>query len=160
MFSRSGRRVLPGAISAYMALASSNPQAEYLSSQVKWLHSTGYERILGRPWTWGNFSKWMCTAHVGSMHRRSLFERLGSYDTSYRMVSDYEFLLRARKQLRAAYLPVVTVLMRAGGVSDGREALVEQARAKVAAGGRNKFLAAIELHFANAKFALHPLVYA
>ncbi len=151
---------LPGAISAYMALASSNPHAEYLSSQVKRLYPSGYQRIVGRRWTWGNFSKWMCTAHVGSMHRRSLFERLGSYDTSYRMVSDYEFLLRARKQLRAAYLPVVTVLMRAGGISDGREALVEQARAKVAAGGRNKVFAALELHFANAKSALHPMVYA
>ena len=94
------------------------------------------------------------------MHRRTLFERLGRYDTSYRMVGDYELLLRARRQLNTAYMPMVTVLMRAGGVSDGREALVEQARAKAAAGGRSKLLAALELHFANAKFALHPLVYA
>ena len=151
---------LPGAISAYMKLAANNPQAEYLSSRVKWLHPSGYERILGGPWEWRSFSRWMCTAHAGSMHRRRLFERLGNYDISYRMVGDYEFLLRARSRLNTAYMTLVTVLMRAGGVSDARQALVEQARAKVAAGGRNKLLAVLELHFANAKFALHPLRHA
>ena len=68
---------LPGAVSAYMALAASNPQAEYLSSQVRWVHPSGYERIIGEPWRWRKFSKSMCTAHVGSMHRRSLFDRVG-----------------------------------------------------------------------------------
>ena len=43
---------LPGAIRAYMALAAKNPQAEYLCSNVRWVHPSGYERMLGRPWTW------------------------------------------------------------------------------------------------------------
>ncbi len=152
--------LLPGAVSAYMALATRNPQAEYLSSRVKWVRSSGYERIIGSPWTWRKFSKSMCTAHVGSMHRRSLFDRLGTYDTSYRMVADYELLLRARDQLKTAYMPVTTVMMRAGGVSCNREALEEQMRAKIASGGRTRALAAMERHIANAKFALRPLRYA
>jgi len=148
---------LPGAVSAYMALAAKNPQAEYLSSKVKVLHSSGYVRILGSPWTWRNFSKAMCTFHVGNMHRRSLFDRLGMYDTSYRIVADYELLLRARDQLNTAYMPVITAIMRAGGVSGTRKALEETARAKVETGGRSKVLAAVELHMANAKYLLRPL---
>jgi glycosyltransferase involved in cell wall biosynthesis len=149
---------LPDAISRYMALAAENPHAEYLSSKVNVIHSTGYVRLLGEPWTWKNFSKGMCTPHVGSMHRRSLFNRLGIYNTTYRIVADYELLLRARRQLNAAYMPVLTVTMRAGGVSCSRGALDEQARAKVSTGGRSKTLTAIELYVEKAKTVLHPPV--
>lgn len=151
---------LPGAISAYMALAASNPEAEYLSSKVRWVHPSGYEKNIGEPWTWREFSRHMCTAHVGSMHRRSLFGRLGRYDTSFPIVADYELLLRARGQLRTAYMPVVTVMMRAGGTCDRSIAFLEQARAKVATGGRNLFLAAWELCTSNAKYALRPFRFA
>jgi glycosyltransferase involved in cell wall biosynthesis len=150
---------LPGAISAYMALAAKNPHAEYLTSQTRWVHPSGYVRTIGEPWIWRRFSRFMCTAHVGSMHRRSMYDRLGTYDTSYRSAADYELLLRARHQLSAAYLPITTVLMRAGGVSGFRKALDEQAHAKIATGGRNKILTAIELYIANAKFLLRPLRY-
>jgi glycosyltransferase involved in cell wall biosynthesis len=151
---------LPGAISAYMALAAQNPQAEYLCSKVRWVHPSGYERMLGHPWTWKELSKWMCTAHVGSMHRRSLYDRVGTYDTSYRIVGDYELLLRTRSQLRTAFMPVATVTMRAGGLGDSRRAYLEQARAKVTTGGRNRLLAALELIENNAKHSLRPLRYA
>ena len=50
---------LPGAVSAYMALAAKNPQAEYLSSKVQMIYPSGYVRILGSPWTWRKFSKAM-----------------------------------------------------------------------------------------------------
>ena len=151
---------LPGAIGAYMALAAKNPQAEYLSSRVRWVHPSGFERLMGYPWSWRDLSKWMCTAHVGSMHRRSLYDRVGTYDTSYRISGDYELLLRPRSKLRAAYMPVTTVVMRAGGVSDLRIAYLEQARAKVATGGRSKLLTALELCGNNAKYSLRPLRYA
>lgn len=148
---------LPGAISKYMELAAANPQAEYLSSQLLWAHPSGYTRTMGKPWTWAGFRKRMVTAHVGSMHHRRLYERLGQYDTSYRSAADYEFLLRARHELKAAYMPVTTVRMRAGGVSDDYAAFAEATRAKISTGGRNRLLATLELYFANAKFLLRPL---
>lgn len=151
---------LPNSVSAYMTLAASSPLAEFLSSRVKLIHASGYERTIGRPWTWTKFSRAMCTPHVGSMHGRSLFARLGTYDTSYRIVADYEFLLRARRSLRTAYMPVVTVRMRVGGVSCSRIALDEQARAKAATGGRSQLRTAIELYLEKAKFLVRPLHYA
>lgn len=149
--------LLPGAVSAYLALAVKHPEAEYLSSRVRWVHDSGYERTYGRPWAWPEFSRWMCVAHVGSMHRRALYDRLGAYDTSYRSAADYELLLRARDQLNAAYMPMTTVVMRAGGVSDDTAALAEATRAKIATGGRNKALANLELRIAKAKFMIRPL---
>jgi glycosyltransferase involved in cell wall biosynthesis len=146
--------LLPEAVSAYMELAMQNPNAEYLTSRVEWVHSSGCRRIIGHPWNWKEFSRWMCSAHVGSMHRRSLYNRLGNYDTSYRSAADYELLLRARGQLNAAYMPTVTVRMRAGGVSDSSRALAEAKRAKIDAGGRNTVLAELEFLIAKAKFAL------
>jgi glycosyltransferase involved in cell wall biosynthesis len=148
---------LPGAVSAYMALAAKHPKAEYLSSRVKWEHPSGYVRIIGSPWSWNRFRQVMCTAHVGSMHRRSLFDRLGYYDISYSSAADYELLLRARGRLNAAFMPAVTVMMRAGGVSDDTTALAEAKRAKIATGGRNRILAELEFQLAKLKFAFRPL---
>lgn len=150
---------LPGAVSAYMNLAAKNPRAEYLSSRVRWEYSSGHDRVIGKPWSWRRFSNYMCTAHVGSMHRRSLFDRLGTYDTSYRIVADYELLLRAGRQLSAQYMPLITVMMRTGGLSDSSKAIEEAARAKVAAGGRNKSLAAMERQIAKLKYMLRSLRY-
>jgi len=150
---------LPGAISAYMNLAAKNPRSEYLSSRVRWVYPSGHQRVIGRPWSWQNFSKYMCIAHVGSMHRRSLFDRLGTFDASYRIAADYEFLLRAGRQLDAGYMPVTTVMMRTGGLSDSNKAIEEAARAKVTTGRRNKALTAIELQVEKVKYKLRPLRY-
>jgi len=126
---------LPGAVSAYMALAAEYPDAEYLSSTVRWVHPSGHVRLVGGSCTWQDFLKGVGPLHVGSMHRKSLFERYGAFDTSYRICADYEFLLRPRADLRAAFLPGVTVRMRGGGISDSLEALQEAKRARIETGG-------------------------
>lgn len=149
--------LLPGAVRAYMALASRNHDAEYLNSLVRMVHSSGYERTFGRPWKWKEFSKWMRWAQVGSMHRRSLIERLGTFDLSFGGVGDYEYLLRARDGLKAAYLPLETAMMRWGGVSDKLSAGADATRAKVITGGRNALLARMELWIFTVRFYLRPL---
>ena len=140
-----------------MNLAAEHPEAEYLNSRERWVHANGYERIRGRRWTSPGILRQMCMAHVGSMHRRSLFNRLGSYDSSFGTAADYELLLRARESLRTAYMPKITVIMRAGGMTESRASLADATRAKITSGGRNSTLAKIELGIANAKFMLRPL---
>ena len=149
--------LLPGAVSAYMALAAKNPEAEYLSSFVRMVHHSGYERFFGRPWKWKEFSRWMSVAHPGSMHRRSLLERLGKFDLSFGGVDDYEYLLRAGDGLKAAYMPVETAIFRMGGGSDKLNALADATRAKIFVGGRNALLATLELWIATVRFYLRPL---
>lgn len=51
--------------------------------------------------------------------RRALYQRLGGFDTSFRIAADYEFMLRMFSAgVRPAYLPEVLVKMRWGGESN------------------------------------------
>ena len=148
---------LPGAIAAYIELARQNPNADYISSRALWLHPSGYERIIGLPWSWPAFSNHMTTTHVGSFHRRSLYNSLGKYDITFPTAADYELLLRARNRLRTAFMPTVTVKMRAGGLSDKAPALEEAKRVKLVAGSRHPWMASIDHVIAWVKFILRPL---
>ncbi len=141
---------LPGAISAYMLIARQQP-VEYISSLVRWVQPSGSSSLIGETWAWPRFRTLMTTAHVGSMHNASLFKKYGTYDLSYRIVGDYELLLRPQGQLRTAFLATVTVEMQAGGTSDSFAALVEARRAKVLTGGRNSTIADLEFRIAQGK---------
>jgi glycosyltransferase involved in cell wall biosynthesis len=148
---------LPGAIAAYVALARKNPKAEFLSSKAKLDHPSGYCPVFGGPWAWPRFATAMSTIHVGTMHHRSLFERLGRFDSTYRIAGDYELMLRAKDTLRTAFLPEVTVVMRAGGLSDSTAGLYEARRAKVMNGVRTPLIANMELRRAITRFHLRKL---
>lgn len=51
--------------------------------------------------------------------RRALYQRLGGFDTGFRIAADYEFMLRMFSAgVRPAYLPEVLVKMRWGGESN------------------------------------------
>jgi glycosyltransferase involved in cell wall biosynthesis len=149
---------LPGAVTAYMNLAAQHPEADYLSSYIRWQHPAGYSRQQGEPWSWPLYCRYMCSVHVGSMHRRRLFDNYGVFDLSYRITADYEFLLRPRGELRAAFLPEVTIMMRAGGVSDSIAALHEASRAKITTGGRSRWIALPELALALTKYRIRTLL--
>jgi len=143
---------LPGAIAAYMRLAKETPDADYLSSQIQWLHPSGHARTIGKPWQWPLFSRYNCCAHAGSMHRRRLFDQYGRFDASYLISGDYEFLLRARTALHAAFMPRLTVRMKAGGVSDSRAAFHEAGRAKIETGGLPWRIAFLDLRLGILKY--------
>ena len=148
---------LPGAISSYMLVARQQP-AEYISSLVRWAQPSGSCSIIGETWAWPRFQSFMTTAHVGSMHHVSLFNDYGTYDLSYRIVGDYELLLRPQGRLRTAFLAQVTVEMQAGGTSDSFAALVEARRAKVLTGGRNATLADMEFRIAQGKLLVRRML--
>jgi glycosyltransferase len=52
--------------------------------------------------------------------RRSVYERLGGFDTRYRIAADYDTILRFLffGKIRMVYIPEVLVRMRAGGISN------------------------------------------
>lgn len=77
-------------------------------------------RPIGESWSLlkESFKQNMCIPHVGTMHRRSLFERHGNFDESFQIAGDYEFLLRELKTADAVFIPdIVTVGQRLGGIS-------------------------------------------
>jgi glycosyltransferase len=52
--------------------------------------------------------------------RREVFERWGTYDTSYGIAADYDAILRwlGKGRISLAYIPDVLVKMRVGGASN------------------------------------------
>jgi glycosyltransferase involved in cell wall biosynthesis len=75
---------------------------------------------IGGPWSdvKERFRHLMCIPHQGVMHRRSLFEKNGLFDESFRIAGDYELLLRELKIGDALFIPgLIATGMRQGGVS-------------------------------------------
>ena len=70
--------------------------------------------------TKGDFAKGWCPAHPTFYVRKSVIERLGLFDQSYKLAADVEFMMRylERGQVHAAYIPHVLVRMRLGGATN------------------------------------------
>jgi len=104
------------------AFADENINAVY--GDLEYIDNSAQARVI-RYWQAGSFAPaklhwgWM-PPHPTLYVRRALYERIGLFDTSYRVAADYDFVLRlfSDPQLRAAYLPQVLVRMRVGGVSN------------------------------------------
>ena len=64
-------------------------------------------------------SGWM-PGHPTLFLKREIYERYGTYDTSYRCAADYEFMVRflKDKENRLAYVPEVLIAMFYGGTSN------------------------------------------
>lgn len=81
--------------------------------------------VVVRYWQAGEFSQsrlgwgWM-PPHPTFYVRRSVYERLGTFDLRYRIAADYDTVLRflGRGNVRADYIPEVLVKMRLGGTSN------------------------------------------
>jgi glycosyltransferase involved in cell wall biosynthesis len=89
--------------------------------QIMLVNSAGEELYLsGSPWPMvkERLKQLMSIPHLGTMHRRSLFEQFGPFNESFRIAGDYELLLRELKSADAAFIPnLVTVVMSLGGIS-------------------------------------------
>jgi glycosyltransferase involved in cell wall biosynthesis len=75
---------------------------------------------IGEPWEKikDPFKQIMCIPHTGTIHRRSLFERHGKFDESFRITGDYELLMRELKTGDAVFISDwIIVGMRQGGIS-------------------------------------------
>lgn len=154
----------PDALGAYAEVAQLGARAriQYISSRVE-LVRRGCGRVIrttGLPWQWPQFLHYMTVAHVGSLHHRSLFDEYGLFDATYRVTGDYEFLLRPRATLRAAFLDRVTATMMLGGVSNANVALAlaEAARAKSTTGGRPSWRCSLETREAYMKAKVRALL--
>ena len=76
--------------------------------------------VFGRPWNYRAVGRRMTICHPGALHRRELFERFGRFDTNYRIVGDYEFILRMPADLRTLHVESVLANISDGGISRDR----------------------------------------
>jgi glycosyltransferase involved in cell wall biosynthesis len=110
---------------AAVADAFKNPDVEAVYGDLQYVSRADVSRVI-RYWRAGGFSKpklargWM-PPHPTLFLRRGVYERVGLFNTRYRIAADYDFMLRVLGGLNAdqvVYLPEVLVKMRMGGASN------------------------------------------
>lgn len=113
----------PGSL-AGVAAAFADPAVDAVYGDLVYVRHQAPAEVV-RYWRAGRFKPgcleqgWM-PPHPTFYVRRSVYERLGLFDTRFRISADYECILRflGRGGLRVAYLPQVLVRMRLGGISN------------------------------------------
>lgn len=121
-------RFTDGAINKLISAARmANPDTEIIASRLEFVDSAGrHLRFVGEPWNWNKF-RWsrMSFAHPGMLHKKSLFERIGLYNTEFKICSDADILLRANLKNDVEFLDQIVVIMQAGGASFSSKAIFE-----------------------------------
>jgi glycosyltransferase involved in cell wall biosynthesis len=113
----------PGVL-ADIAAAFADPAVEAVYGDLDYVSKADTSRVI-RHWVSGAYAPallrrgWM-PPHPTLYLRRGVFDRVGLYDTRYRIAADYDFMLRYLSQTTATpvYLPQVLVKMRVGGESN------------------------------------------
>lgn len=84
-------------------------------------------KILGEPWkkAKAKLEYKMSVLHCGALHARELFES-GGFNTSFKIVGDYEFLYRQRQRLGAVFVEEPLVIARSGGLSTRSDLAITQ----------------------------------
>ena len=78
---------------------------------------TGKGFTFGSAWDYRRIGRRMIVCHPGMLHRRSLFERYGLFDTQYRIAGDLDFLLRLPSDVRSLHVNGTSVLIENSGIS-------------------------------------------
>ena len=108
-----------------VARAFEDPSVEAVYGDLTYVAKDNPARVI-RYWRAGEFKRrklrygWM-PPHPSLYLRSSVFDRMGCYDTRYRIAADYDFILRYFKDVRVqpVYIPEVLLVMRVGGASNG-----------------------------------------
>jgi glycosyltransferase len=107
-----------------IAAAFADPTVMAVYGDLEYVNRTDSTRVV-RHWRAGPFRPtllrwgWM-PPHPTFYLRRVEYERLGGFDTRFRIAADYDLMLRVLNRLpgRVVYLPAVLVRMRLGGESN------------------------------------------
>ncbi len=109
----------PSALDTYNKEISKYPNINYVSSKVEYINSDGnILMIIGKPYEYNQMNRYMNIAHVGSFHKKELFEKHGNFNTSYKIVADYDFFLKCGLDIKSLYINEVTARMLNTGISN------------------------------------------
>lgn len=118
----------PGTLKTLVDLGE-RTDAELVCSRVQYRASEkAGSSVVGQPWDWARMTRFMCVAHPGLLHRRSLFDRFGQFSEQYRIAGDYEYLLRLGDRVTTAFLEEVTVNVGGAGLSSDATGTLREVR--------------------------------
>jgi glycosyltransferase involved in cell wall biosynthesis len=108
---------------ALSAVAEALERADICYGDLDVIDLGGGDRVVrrwrSRPWRKGDFRRGWMPPHPTFYCRRSVVDRIGAFDLSYRLAADYDFMLRALEltDFASARIAQVLVDMGAGGLS-------------------------------------------
>jgi glycosyltransferase len=113
----------PGVV-ADVVKAMADSGADGLYGDLVYVAKNDPEKIV-RWWKAGAFTEnsirrgWM-PPHPTFFAKKSVYEKFGGFDESYRIAADYDWMLRLlyKEKIRAVYLPEVLIRMKWGGMSN------------------------------------------
>lgn len=97
----------------YLNAIYNNPRFNYFSSKA-----ILNNKKVGRNFDWRELRKGMKAVHSGSLHKKSLFNDYGFYNTSLKIASDYDFLVRCGSSLNNFFITDPTLIIGANGISN------------------------------------------
>jgi glycosyltransferase involved in cell wall biosynthesis len=114
-----------GDVLSRIGAAFEDPRVDAVYGDLVYVRQDDTSKIV-RYWKAGNYQAgalsrgWM-PPHPTFYARREAYQRLGSFDTRYRIAADYDLMLRflSADGFRVRYIPDVLVRMRTGGISNG-----------------------------------------
>jgi len=101
-----------------------DPAVEAVFGNLDYVAQNDTSRVIrhwaGSPFTPRKLRRGWMPAHPTLYIRRAAYERVGVFDTSFRIAADYDFILRYFSQTTAktVFIPEVLYKMRIGGVSN------------------------------------------
>jgi len=112
------------AVLSTVAAAFSDTNVDAVYGDLEYVSKAEPDKVV-RYWNSGTFSLsklkhgWM-PPHPTFYVRRSVYEKQGSFDTSFSIAADYDCMLRflGRVKVKVSYIPQVMVKMRLGGASN------------------------------------------
>ena len=150
--------LIPDILNEYLDFIHLQPSdIQFISAKVELIDSNQKTiKIVGTPWKWNIFKRYMNIAHVGALHHIKLFEMYGTFDIHYKIAGDYDFLLRSQQKLIARYMNKVVARMTNDGVSNTQIAIAlqETKTAKIHSGSRAQWLCEIDIIWSKIKYGL------
>jgi glycosyltransferase involved in cell wall biosynthesis len=132
---------------AQVMAAFEDPTVEAVHADLVYVDPGNTDKIerhwKSRPATVENLRRGFIPAHPTLFLRRSVYDRVGGFDTNYRLAADYDFMLRTFyvARVKSVYLPRIWVRMRSGGATGGTTASIvrqnDEIRASQQAHGLN-----------------------
>ena len=114
----------PQALAQVAAAFADDPSVSAVFGDLQYVRKDNLNHVVrhwqASPFTPSRLARGWMPPHPTLYVRRSWYQRIGFFDTSYRIAADYDCILRLFSQpdFKAVYLPEVLVKMRVGGASN------------------------------------------
>lgn len=103
-----------------------NPMLDWVTSRAFLYSKQGKIKIFGKKYFYNSFKKKMEVVHCGSIMKKTFIKKNKNFDTKFKIVSDYDLILRSKNKIKTCFVNSVCILMLEGGISDSYLALWEK----------------------------------